>query len=161
MASKVWKCTGCKQPDKVIVFGWNNRFQIGRPVLCAVCNLIRKRKQAQDKPKPATAPRKPIAKRSDKQIQKDKRKDKLNAKIWKERPHVCFETGAPLGDKPLGIFFSHVHSKGARPDLQFDPRNIVLHSPAAHDTWEFGDRSTMPKTLQIFEELKVATVADR
>jgi hypothetical protein len=154
MASKVWKCTGCGL-KKPIVFGWNNRFQEGRDVLCAVCNSIRKRKDAQAKPKPVAMPRKPIAKRSDKQVQKDKRKEAFNRKIWKERPHVCFETGQPLGEKPRGIFFSHVHSKGARPDLQFNPANIVLHSPTAHDTWEFGDRSTMPKTQELFDRLNL------
>ena len=154
---KLWKCTRCKQSDRLIAYGWNNRFQPGRDVLCARCDLFRKKEAHDAKPKPPPKPRKEITKVSENQKAKINRKEALNRRIWANREHVCFETGQPLGDPPRGIYFSHVHSKGARPDWEFREDNIVLHSPQSHDTWEFdADRATkMPKTQALFDTLNV------
>lgn len=86
------------------------------------------------------------------------RDDAVNKEIWATRKHVCFECGKWLAvNPPPKGYFSHCHSKGARPDLRFEPRNIPLHCPKCHREWESGGRReiTMPKTLNLYNELAV------
>lgn len=100
--------------------------------------------------------RTPLSKKPTSRLQEAREEDKkLNEGIWAERKHECFEDGTPLRGNPLPIWFSHVHSKGARPDLRHNPRNIVLHCMSCHHEWEFGNRENMPKTLKLFRELSV------
>lgn len=49
----------------------------------------------------------------------------LYKEIWDERPHVCANCGYPIRE-PIAHVFSHIKSKGARPDLKFDKDNIEL-----------------------------------
>lgn len=49
----------------------------------------------------------------------------LYREIWQERTHICAVCNYPI-NKPLAHVFSHVYSKGARPDLKYDKRNIQL-----------------------------------
>ena len=50
---------------------------------------------------------------------------KLYMEIWEERPHACENCGYPIRE-PIAHVFSHIHSKGARPDLKFKKSNIRL-----------------------------------
>lgn len=68
--------------------------------------------------------------------------------IWSERIQkfgrvICEECGKELGDTPTGFCVSHIISKGARPDLYFDKRNINILCPDHHRQWEFGIRENM------------------
>jgi hypothetical protein len=55
--------------------------------------------------------------------------------IWNEREHVCFETGEPLGDEPLTLFFHHVLEKGIEKYAPYRhcKWNIVLITWQTHD----------------------------
>lgn len=50
---------------------------------------------------------------------------RLYKEIWDNRPHVCEVCNK---DIPYMVAhnFSHIHSKGARPDLKYDKRNIQI-----------------------------------
>lgn len=61
--------------------------------------------------------------------------------IWTERPHVCNRCGRPLGEELKVSYFSHIKSKGARPDLRLDKNNIELLCTACHREYEFGIRN--------------------
>jgi hypothetical protein len=78
----------------------------------------------------------------------------VNAQIWEERHHGCLECEKQIKTCTKRNF-SHVHSKGARPDLRHEKKNIAIHCYSCHDTWEFGDRNTMPITLNLFIRLGV------
>lgn len=59
----------------------------------------------------------------------------LFRKIWRERPHRSEISGERLlYFHP--IYFSHVLSKGSRPDLKFCELNIVLKTAEEHQLWE-------------------------
>lgn len=77
----------------------------------------------------------------------------VGLEIWAERPHHCLECGVFLaGDAdglPLKINLSHVLSKGAHPELRFDPQNIVLHCPRCHRNWETSGKMTTMKTYAL------------
>lgn len=49
----------------------------------------------------------------------------LYAEIWDEREHKCANCGYPIY-YPVVHNFSHIRSKGARPDLKFDKNNIEI-----------------------------------
>jgi hypothetical protein len=55
--------------------------------------------------------------------------------IWEEREHVCFESGEPLGNEPLTLFFHHVLEKGIRryKKYRYCKWNIVLITWRTHD----------------------------
>lgn len=63
--------------------------------------------------------------------------------VWDNKPHVCEETGKPLGDEFSATYISHILSRGAHPEMAHDPRNVNLLSPEAHEQWENGDRKKM------------------
>jgi hypothetical protein len=63
----------------------------------------------------------------------------LFKKIWSERPHVSEISGKPLGKFNV-CYFSHVISKGSRPDLRDLKENILLMTFEEHQLWEFGTR---------------------
>lgn len=76
---------------------------------------------------------------------------KLWKQIWKERPHRCEVTGVPLTFNPSA--FSHIITKGARPDLRLWPLNVVLMSFEVHHLWEHGSRAklrSLPEWQWIF-----------
>lgn len=56
---------------------------------------------------------------------------KLYMEIWEERPHVCANCGHPI-PYPIAHVFSHIRSKGARPDLKYDKSNIELNCSSVH-----------------------------
>lgn len=49
----------------------------------------------------------------------------LYIEIWQERDHLCVNCGVWIAS-PVVHNFSHVRSKGARPDLKFDKDNIEI-----------------------------------
>lgn len=64
----------------------------------------------------------------------------LFLEIWKERPHLCSECGKRLGEDPLPIFFSHIKSRGAHPELKMDKNNIELLCSACHRWRDFHEK---------------------
>lgn len=63
--------------------------------------------------------------------------------IWNERPHYCVKCSKWLGNDLKPIFFSHIKSKGAYPELRKDKDNIELLCAECHHIYEFGDRSKL------------------
>lgn len=83
-----------------------------------------------------------LCKECDAETTKERRGDlqSLFMEIWEERPHICVKCGKHLGDEPKAIFFSHIRSRGARPDLKMDKNNIELLCSACHRLYEFNER---------------------
>lgn len=76
--------------------------------------------------------------------------------VWAQKPHICEETMRPLSDYSA-VYVSHILTKGARPDMAHDPRNTNILCLAAHNHWEFGDRTTMriyAKNLLTIQKLR-------
>lgn len=78
----------------------------------------------------------------DKETTKERRGDlqSLFLEIWSERPHICVKCKKNLGDVPLAIYFSHIKSRGAYPELKMDKDNIELLCSACHKQHEFLER---------------------
>jgi predicted RNA-binding Zn-ribbon protein involved in translation (DUF1610 family) len=64
----------------------------------------------------------------------------LFKEIWAERPHICTHCGKLLVEPLKPIYFSHIKSKGAFPELRLDKNNIELTCPECHAKYEFGSR---------------------
>ena len=62
--------------------------------------------------------------------------------IWDERHHVSELSGKPLGKFNV-CYFSHIISKGSRPDLRGSKENIMLMTFDEHQLWEFGTKEQM------------------
>lgn len=84
-----------------------------------------------------------LCKECDKEVTKERRGDLRSVflEIWKERPHKCVSCGKDLGDEPKAIYFSHIKSRGAHPELKLDKENIELRCDACHYNWDFGNRN--------------------
>jgi len=79
--------------------------------------------------------RKPMKKKADNQ----KGWWDVALEIWAERPHVCQVSGAPLGDEPRPVFFSHLLPRGSYKNFKRRKDNIWMVSPAIHAQWHaFG-----------------------
>lgn len=110
------------------------RFIVNRThILCEECNYKRlhggKNRLEVQREKPRTPKyRKPTGELA------------LFRQIWANREHRCVHCGAVLPDPPRASYFSHIHSKGARPDLRLDPSNIELVCTDCHQKYEFGKR---------------------
>lgn len=140
-------CRGCK----------NSHFIENRTHwLCKACNHIRLHGETQfetqikkKKQKPVKAyklKQKPL-KRSKIKPKKKKQTGEWNLflEIWGEREHICENCKLPLGGTPLPIYFSHIKSKGAYPELRLVKSNIELLCPKCHSIYEFGDREEFKK----------------
>ena len=154
-------CSGCGSPGVPIVYGWSTLKR-----LCFICNSQRLRGVQKAKSSVRAAKEKKvrqIARKSHSRKPTDRQKTKwaldgeVNREIWRDRKHVCYECEKSLACvNPPKIYFSHVHSKGSRPDLRHEKANIVLHCPGCHRQWESAaGREKMPKTAQLFEKLSV------
>ena len=64
----------------------------------------------------------------------------LFREIWLERVHVCTHCGSKLPEPLKPIYFSHIKSKGAFPELRLEKGNIELVCPTCHQKYEFGSR---------------------
>lgn len=73
--------------------------------------------------------------------------------LWGKRPHVCFETGKPLGSKPLITMFHHVLPKQTYPQFRHCDWNIVFLHPDVHNQVEI-DCSKCPKVYALTKKLK-------
>jgi len=106
MSDRIAECNGCGKTVK-IVYGWSTRNR-----KFGLCCMPRKEKKR-------------INAVSTRQKLKWELDNDLNEKIWSDRPHVCFECGILLRGPAKKLYFSHILSKGAHPELRFDPENIV------------------------------------
>lgn len=180
MNVKVGTCSKCGDEGVRITY----RASIPSQCMCMGCDIIRRRernkacqsiqrarKRAKDRVKePAKAKaspmkrspiqRVPIAKKKTKRlVAKRTADDVLNKSLWWRRKHACYECLKPLefpGPPPKWVF-SHVHGKGARPDLRYVRENVVFHCSDCHREWEAGGKRSekMPRTLQLFERISV------
>lgn len=79
--------------------------------------------------------------------------------VWKYKPHYCEETGMEI-PRFAAVHMSHILSKGAFPEMRYDPRNINIVLYHIHNIWEFGlEKEKMKlkiylKNQQIIETLK-------
>lgn len=137
-------CNGCGE-EKLIVYGWSTR----EGKLCQTCEWAKQKEKKLSKTRVFPQKTKPFAPKITGRLKEKRKTDaEVNAKIWASRPHVCFESGEPLGNKPEAFMFSHVLSKGAHPELRHDPNNIVLHSFESHQKWEFGKNRESMETFK-------------
>lgn len=75
-----------------------------------------------------------------KRIRKNTGELALFKEIWAERPHICTHCGKVLLEPLKPIYFSHIKSKGAFPELRLVKSNIELVCPECHQEYEFGRR---------------------
>jgi hypothetical protein len=130
-------CKGCNE-TKLIVY------KAG--CLCCYCNAKRKAKSRK--------PIKPVSKRGAKVIKKD---TEFYESIWNDRPHFCEECGTFLGSSWERIYFSHILTKGAYPELRWYKSNINLLCPKHHREWETGNKKGMSiyvKNRKTIQKLK-------
>lgn len=65
--------------------------------------------------------------------------------LWAIRPHACTNCLTPLGSDPLPIYFSHIKSKGAHPELRLEPKNIQILCGECHRIFDHGTREQFEK----------------
>ena len=109
-------CTKCPEG--------NRRLIVVKAGLCARHNQERKGK--------------PVARL--KQRRKPTGERELFARIWKERPHICTNCKAPLGNEARSFFFAHLKGKGAHPELRLEPSNIALMCFDCHRAYDQGTK---------------------
>lgn len=128
-------CSKCWRSEVRITYRWKRSNQ-----LCVFCDrervLERRRYEAALRPVKA---KKPISKKPSESLKEKRERDwEVGRKIWSSRAHVCVECGLPIQGALKKIYLSHLLSKGAHPELRFDPENIVLHHAHCHNKWEFS-----------------------
>lgn len=75
--------------------------------------------------------------------------------IWDHKPHYCQECLRPLRQYS-SVYISHILTRGAHPELAYDPRNINILCFDHHSMWENGARERMriyPGNQRIIQEL--------
>ena len=125
---KAKKCSVCSQEK----FLWKSN-----PPTCKECALTGS-KPLQRKPLC-----KKLSPKAKAQIDADTR---FYQEIWDEREHSCEECGVSLdnGDGEWQrIYFSHILSKGAHPELRHEKRNFNILCGLHHTQFEFGKRKHM------------------
>lgn len=75
--------------------------------------------------------------------------------IWKEREHICYESGDRLSEEALTTYFHHVLPKEPNkfPQYRHKKWNIVLLSPQIHNQIEYNGMEKTPKVKQLYLEL--------
>lgn len=132
-------CTWCKEEaEKLNVEPSKKWIVIKKPYLCNYHNKMRLQGKKNQISK--------ITKSSVKKASTIKPKFKKTTgewemfqEIWKEKPHRCENCRTNLGDRPKPVFFSHIITKGSRPDLRLHKDNIELLCAKCHHKWEVGD----------------------
>lgn len=73
----------------------------------------------------------PISERRKQRLSSGQGESPVFERIWDLRKHKCqnLECRDDLPEPARAHYFAHIHSKGARPDLRLDMRNIVLLCP--------------------------------
>jgi hypothetical protein len=127
-------CNGCGE-DKLITHKSLH--------LCTSCNEKRKK---------ARYVKNTNKRRRSRGISRDKDRD-FYKRIWRERPHVCYETGTRLAEVSSTLFFHHVLPKRLYPQYRYCDWNIVLLRPDIHALVE-SSLDKAPKVKQYTEELK-------
>lgn len=74
--------------------------------------------------------------------------------IWDNKPHYCEECMRPLREYS-STYCSHILSRGAFPDMAYDPRNVNILCKFHHDMWETGKRETMRIYKKNTERMKI------
>ncbi len=71
--------------------------------------------------------------------------------IWSKRPHVCFNCGKDLGERPLTLYFDHILEKGnlRYEHLRHNEDNICLLCWDCHT-----NKSLLPKLVDLREKTK-------
>lgn len=75
---------------------------------------------------------------------------------WNHKRHICEETMRPLPGYSA-TFVSHILTRGAHPEMAYDPRNVNILSFEQHNRWENGKRENMrifASNQLIIEQLK-------
>jgi hypothetical protein len=151
-------CSGCNAAGVTIVNAWYR--------LCIKCNSQRigEHKVEGEKAQKQQITFIPKREISPKTLAKIKADNDIYVAVWESKSsHNCEECGRDLGGMyaPNGRIkrwiFSHIISKGARPDMRSDTRNFNLLCYDCHQQYEFGDRRAMkiwPKNEEIIELLK-------
>ena len=116
------KCKGCNKTYYI----QNKHYH-----LCSDC-VYKKNHNGKDKTQ--------VLKEKTKHNAKHKSQLKVFLEIWNERLHFCIKCGKWLGDTPLAVYFSHIRSKGAAPELKFEKSNIELLCCDCHYQHEFGNK---------------------
>ena len=109
--------------------------------------------KANSKPKEPTRIN-PRSKKGYKTAQDD---SKFFHQLWKSKPHFCENCSKDLGDDYNPVYFSHILSKGAYPNLRYYIDNINILCFKCHQEWEFGKRKIMPiytKNLSRIQKMK-------
>lgn len=157
-------CDKCGDTDVRIFFGWSTRADKH----CGMCNHKRMNEIKAAKPRLSPSPlrrhyeptpgRSPISRAPSDGLSERRDMDKeLNDIIWAERPHTCEECQRSLPiNPPPKIYFSHLLSKGAHPDLRHDPMNIVLHCPPCHRAWETSGKMREMRTYALHSSYMVS-----
>lgn len=76
--------------------------------------------------------------------------------VWLHKDHFCEECLRPLHNYSA-VYVSHILSRGAHPEMAFDPRNNNILCFEHHNQYEFGDRENMrimKKNAAIIQKLK-------
>lgn len=67
--------------------------------------------------------------------------------MWETKNHICEECGKPLSHYS-SVFISHILSRGAKPEMAHDPRNINILCFHDHNKWE---QETTRKDMKIYK----------
>jgi len=67
--------------------------------------------------------------------------------MWETKTHICEECGKPLSHYS-SVFISHILSRGAKPQMAHDCRNINILCFNHHNQWE---QETTRKTMKIYK----------
>jgi hypothetical protein len=140
-------------------FGECKQCHKNRPInskgICSDCTYFNKhgetrfeaqiRKQKEKPKKIYSLKRKPLKRFKIKPKQKKKIGEyEVFLEIWNEREHECVNCGMNLDrfvdeetGNPSTMLFSHIKTKGSKPDLKKDKNNIELLCPDCHHIWEF------------------------
>lgn len=69
--------------------------------------------------------------------------DKFYQYCWNNKLHFCEESALPLEYSASHI--SHILTKGSRPEIRHDVRNINILSFKYHNAWEYGNEKDKEK----------------
>lgn len=148
----------CKQCNQ-------EKYIVNSKQLCDDCNQIRLHgqtrfeasveKQKNKGNKIYVLKRKPLKTRSKTKIKKERKSTgerQVHFEIWEEREHICVNCKCDLDrfvdeetGEPFPMLFSHIRSKGARPDLRLEKDNYDLLCPDCHYCYEHVGKEAFEK----------------
>jgi hypothetical protein len=156
-------CDKCGETGVRIFYGWSSRDdkhcgmcdQKRKNAIKANSRLVKRPFARQYEP---ISRKVPITRHESPRLAERRDMDKeVNDVIWRERKHTCEECQRFLPiNPPPKVYFSHLLSKGAHPELRFDPLNIVLHCPACHRNWETSGKMKDMRTYALHSAYMVS-----